>query len=163
MIIRDATADDAEAACAVLRASISELCLADHRADAEILGRWLANKTPANVAAWADGRGRSLLVAVEDDAIRAVGGLAHPGEITLNYVAPGARLRGISSAMLAALEQRALEQGATRCTLLSTETAHRFYLARGYLDAGAPAGKLGTTSSYPMVKPIRGSVPSGAF
>lgn len=157
MIIRDATPGDAAAACAVIRASISELCSADHRGDPDILGRWLANKTPDVVAQWADGQGRSLLVAIEGDAILAVGGLAHPGEITLNYVAPQARYRGVSSAMLAALEQRAAEQGATSCVLLSTETAHRFYLARGYVDTGVPVGKFGTASSYPMAKPIAAS------
>lgn len=54
MIIRDALAHDAQAACAVLRDSISQLCVADHHDDPEILSRWLANKTPENVAAWAD-------------------------------------------------------------------------------------------------------------
>jgi len=48
--IRDATAADAGAACDVLRASIAELCVADHLNDADILGRWLANKTPENLA-----------------------------------------------------------------------------------------------------------------
>ncbi|GLH75974.1 hypothetical protein SSBR45G_08820 [Bradyrhizobium sp. SSBR45G] len=152
MIIRDATPDDAGDACAVVRASISELCFADHRGDPQILGRWLANKTPETVAQWADGQGRSLLVAVEDDAILAVGGLAHPDEITLNYVSPRARFRGISSALLAELERRAVALGARDVALLSTETAHRFYLARGYADLGAPTGKFGTAASYPMRK-----------
>lgn len=154
MIIRDATADDAEAACAVLRASISELCRDDHRGDPQILARWLANKTPQNVAQWADRRGRTLLVAVEDGAILAVGGLAHPGEITVNYVSPQARFRGISSALVAELERRALALGAREIALLSTETAHRFYLARGYADVGVPAGKFGTAASYPMRKTL---------
>src|SRR4051812_33250497 len=154
MIIRDATPEDADEACAVLRASISELCLAEHRGNAEILARWLANKTPQNVAAWADRRGRSLLVAVEDQSILAVGGLNHPDEITLNYVSPRARFRGVSSAMISALEQRATQQGALRCTLLSTETAHRFYLSRGYVDMAPAVGKFGTAASYPMSKTL---------
>ena len=154
MIIRDATPDDAEAACAVLRASIIELCEADHRGNPDILGRWLANKTPETVATWTDGHGRSLLIAVEDSAILAVGGLAHPGEITVNYVSPQARFRGVSSAMVAELERRALALGAREIALLSTETAHRFYIARGYVDVGIPAGKFGTAASYPMRKVI---------
>ena len=52
MIVRDATAADAVAACEVMRASIVELCGLDHYNDPEILKRWLANKTPENVAAW---------------------------------------------------------------------------------------------------------------
>ncbi|WP_407160227.1 GNAT family N-acetyltransferase [Bradyrhizobium sp. STM 3557] len=155
MIIRDATPADAKQACQVLRDSIVELCSADHRDDPVILSRWLANKTPDNVAAWAVASGRALLVAVEDGAILAVGGLTHAGEITANYVAPAARFRGVSSAMLAALEQRAAAHGAASCTLLSTETAHRFYLARGYRDEGPSVGKFGTAASYSMVKPLR--------
>ena len=154
MNIRDATRADAAAACDVLRTSIAELCVADHRSDPEILGRWLANKTPENLAAWADDAGASLLLAVEGDAILAVGSVRNDGEITMNYVAPAARFRGASSALLEALEARAKERGNTSCNLLSTETAHRFYLDRGYVGVGAPRGKFGTTSSYPMSKKI---------
>ncbi|WP_316233547.1 GNAT family N-acetyltransferase [Bradyrhizobium sp. SZCCHNPS2010] len=116
MIIRDATPADGQEACAVLRASIAQLCSADHRNDADILSRWLANKTSENVATWADNDGRSLLVAIRDRAIVAVGGVRDSGEITLNYVAPQARFSGVSSALLAALEARAAERGARRCS-----------------------------------------------
>jgi GNAT superfamily N-acetyltransferase len=152
--IRDATPADAAAACAVLRASISELCAADHHNDPAILGRWLANKTPENVAAWSADSDASLLLAVEDDVVLAVGAVRNDGEITMNYVSPAARFRGASSALLGALETRARERGNTGCTLLSTETAHRFYLDRGYVGVGAPQGKFGTASSYPMSKEI---------
>ena len=74
------------------------------------------------------------------------------GEITLNYVAPEARLRGVSRALLGALEARAAERGNTSCTLTSTETAHRFYRSSGYRDDGKPAGNFGTSSGYPMSK-----------
>ena len=47
--LRRAQATDAEEAAAVLRASISTLCVADHGNDPELLGRWLANKTPQTV------------------------------------------------------------------------------------------------------------------
>ena len=154
MKIRDATPADAATACEMLRASITELCAVDHRNDPAILGRWLANKTPEIVAGWAAQTGSSLLLAVEDDAILAVGGVTDTGEITLNYVAPAARFRGVSSAMLKALEARAAERGNARCTLLSTETARRFYLSRGYADDGTPQRKFGTNSSYPMSRPI---------
>jgi GNAT superfamily N-acetyltransferase len=152
MIIRDATAADAAEACKAIRASIAELCVADHRQNPEILERWLASKTPANVAAWATAVGSSLLVAIEDDAVLAVGGVKDDGEVTLNYVAPEARFRGVSAALLKALEARAAERGATEITLLSTETAHRFYLSRGYRDLGPSLGKFGTAASYPMSK-----------
>ena len=101
--IRDATPQDAEAACDVLRRSISQLCAADHRNDPTILGRW-------------------------------------------------PRFRGVSRALLAALEARAAERGSTSCTLTSTETAHRFYQSNGYSDDGKPVGNFGTSSGYPMSK-----------
>ena len=152
MIIRDATATDAAGACEAIRASITELCTADHHQNPEILGRWLASKTPENVAAWAAAAAASLLVAVESEAVLAVGGVKDDGEITLNYVAPKARFRGVSSALLNALEVRAVDRGAREFTLLSTETAHRFYLSRGYRDTGAIAWKVRDGVSYPMIK-----------
>ena len=154
MKIRDATAADAVAACNVLRASISELCAADHHNDPEIVRRWLANKTPESLAAWIADPDASMLLAVEDELVLAVGAVRNDGEITLNYVSPASRFRGASSALLAALETRAKQHGNTRCKLLSTETAHRFYLDRGYVGCGEPQHKFGTRSSYPMSKQI---------
>jgi GNAT superfamily N-acetyltransferase len=160
MAIRDAVAEDAPAACEVIRRSISELCSADHHDDPVILGRWLANKTPKIVASWIRKPGNSVRVAVESGTILAVGAVTNAGEITLNYVSPDARFRGESRALLMALETRAQERGNRRCTLLSTETAHRFYRAARYIDDGPPQGKFGTTSSYPMSKEL--AAPQGS-
>jgi GNAT superfamily N-acetyltransferase len=93
-----------------------------------------------------------FLVAVEGDAILAVGSVTDAGEITLNYVASDSRFRGVSRALLGALEARAAARGNTRCTLTSTETARRFYLSGGYVDDGKPVGNFGTRSGYPMFK-----------
>ena len=152
--IRDATPEDAVAACHILKESITRLCVADHRNDPAVLNAWLANKTPEMVAAWATQKGNSLLLAVEGDAVLAVGSVTDAGEITLNYVAPVARFRGVSRALLRALEARAIERGNSHCTLTSTETAHRFYLSAGYVDDGAPTGKFGTIAGCPMSKEI---------
>ena len=152
--IRDATPEDAAAACHVLRESISRLCVADHQNDPAVLNAWLANKTPEIVAGWATQKGNSLLLAVEGNAVLAVGAVTDAGEIRLNYVAPDARFRGVSRAMLKALEARAAVRGNKRCTLTSTETAHRFYRSAGYIDDGAPTGKFGTAGGYPMSKQI---------
>jgi ribosomal protein S18 acetylase RimI-like enzyme len=155
MEIRAAVPEDALAACEVMRRSISELCEADHRNDPVILGRWLANKTPETVASWIRKPGNSILVAVSD-TILAVGCVTDAGQITLNYVSPDARFRGISRALLVALETRAQERGNKQCILLSTETAYRFYESAGYVVDGPPEGKFGTTSSYPMSKLLAG-------
>jgi len=158
MEIRDAVPADAVAACEVLRRSISELCVADHHDDPLILARWLSNKTPEIIASWIAQPGNSVLVAVEDSAILAVGSVTDGGEITLNYVSPDARFRGVSRALLGALEARAMQRGNTRCNLVSTETAHRLYLSAGYREDGPPQGKFGTTGSYPMSKQLTGGM-----
>lgn len=112
----------------------------------------MANKTPEIVASWVARPGSSLLVAVEAGRILGVGGVRDSGEITLNYVSPDARFRGVSRALLAALEARAVARGAVQADLLSTEAARRFYCSAGYVEVGPPQGKFGTSSSYPMSK-----------
>jgi GNAT superfamily N-acetyltransferase len=154
MQIRDALPEDAPAACLVMRRSITELCFADHRNDEEILARWLANKTPEFFLSWMTQPDNSLLVAIDDDEIVAVGSVTDAGKITLNYVSPDMRFRGVSRALLAALEARAGQRGNTRCTLTSTETARRFYFANGYVETGAPLREFGANSSYPMSKTL---------
>ncbi|SRR5713101_3057501 len=157
--IRTATPEDASAACEVMRRSIAELCVPDHRNDEAILKRWLSNKTPEVFVSWIRQLDNSLLVAVEDGNILAVGSVTDAGQITLNYVSPDARFRGVSRALFSALEARAIERGNTRCTLTSTETARQFYHARGYVEVGLPVGKFGTSSGYPMAKVLASHMP----
>ena len=148
--LRRAQATDAEEAAAVLRASISTLCVADHGNDPELLGRWLANKTPQTVGSWIRGPGR-VVVAEGGGRIVGLGGAVPSGEITLIYVLPEARFRGVSKAVLAELEAHLRSQGCTRGTLRSTRTACRFYRAAGYVEAAAPHVENGF-EIYPMVK-----------
>lgn len=150
--VRRARPLDAAAATAVLRASIAELCAADHGDDPEIVGRWLANKTPGDVRAWIAAPGR-VVVAWERRRIVGVGAALASGEITLNYVLPKARFRGVSKAVLGALEEYLRAQGHARSSLASTRTAHRFYRAAGYVDAGEPRSWGGLTE-FPMVKDL---------
>ena len=138
LVIRDAKDDDAVEGCEVMRRSIAELCVADHKNDPVILGKWVGNKTLKNFRAWMAQAGNSLLVAAQDDQILAVGSVTDNGLITLLYVSPDARFRGVSKALLMALELRAADRGCQSFTLFSTETARRFYLAAGYI--GIPAG-----------------------
>ena len=152
MEIRAAKPEDASAACEVMRRSIAELCIADHRNDEAILQRWLGNKTPEIFESWIRQPDHSLLVAVEGGNILAVGAVTNAGEITLNYVSPDARFRGVSRALLGALEVLAVERGNRRCTLTSTATALRFYRSNGYVEDGPPAGHFGTSSGHPMSK-----------
>lgn len=154
LVIRDAQGEDAVQGCEVLRRSIAELCTADHCNDPVILGRWLGNKTPEIFRSWIVQPGNNLLVAIDGASVVAVGSITDEGQITLNYVSPEARFRGVSKSMLAALEDRAASRGCVRCTLHSTETARRFYLAQGYVETGEASGHFGTSSGHPMAKSL---------
>ena len=165
MRIRDALVGDAAAACEVMRRSIIELCGADHGDDLAILGRWLANKTPDIIAGWIAKPRNSVLLAVEGRAVLAVGSVTDDGEIMLNYVSPGARFRGVSRALLTALEAQAVERGNTRCVLSSTETARLFYLSAGYTQLPRFGAKrplrLAELLERPRPTPDCGAKPGG--
>jgi GNAT superfamily N-acetyltransferase len=151
--IREATPDDAEDACAVVRRSIVELCRTDHQGDAATIAAWLANKSAENMRRWI---GQShVFVAVEQARILGVAAMTGSGEFTLNYVSPEARLRGVSKALVRRLERRAVELGIATISLQSTATALRFYEAAGYRRAGAPIRGFGITLGYPMIKTSR--------
>jgi GNAT superfamily N-acetyltransferase len=152
MEIRNAVPEDAPAGCAVMRRSIAELCVADHKNDPAILARWLGNKTVENFVSWIKQPDNSLMVVVEDGKILAVGSVTDSGSIGLNYVSPDARFRGVSRALLRALEARAIARENRQCTLTSSETARQFYLSNGYVASGAAIGAFGTGSGYPMSK-----------
>ncbi|WP_245425648.1 GNAT family N-acetyltransferase [Phyllobacterium brassicacearum] len=149
--VRTARVADAARACAVLRRSITELCVADHGNDRMSLEQWLANKTPENVTAWIEAKGQELVIAEEAGEVLGVGAASAAGEILLNYVSPDARFRGVSKAILLHLETYVLAQGGKKSFLSSTLTAHRFYLASGYEDAGEPELWAGM-SAQPMIK-----------
>jgi GNAT superfamily N-acetyltransferase len=155
MQVRDAREEDAAAACDVVRRSITDLCREDHRGDASTLSQWLANKTPENMCRWIAGPGGHVLLATDGDVVLGVGALQGSGKVTLNYVAPEARFRGVSKAVLAALEAKAAALGAAACTLESTAVARRFYLACGYQEAGPPVPGYGIGFGYPMAKRLR--------
>lgn len=134
-----------------MRRSIAELCIADHRRDPQILTKWLANKNPQAFISWIDS-GSHLHVAEQNGRLVAVGAMKNSGEITLNYVSPDARFRGVSKAMLAALENEARRFGLGECFLTSTDTAHAFYLALGYRDDGSEISVFTSRPAHRMRK-----------
>jgi len=152
MQIREANVDDACEACQIVRRSIAALCQADHQNDPIISELWLSNYTFENMCSWIADSNTYVVIATEGNAIIGVGAVTSSGEITLNYVSPDARFRGISKAILNQLEARARELGNKTCTLTSTETARRFYLSAGYVQLGPPEPGIGKGSSYRMMK-----------
>ena len=121
----------------VLIASITELCHADHKGDAEAIAAWTRNKTPEGVMAMLEAPANRMFVAERDGAVAAVGCVVGDDEIGLNYIDPAQRFMGVSRALLGAMEDAMREAGATEGRLKSTTTAHRFYLDAGWSDVGA--------------------------
>ena len=160
MRIRDARPEDAAEASTVLRRSITELCAADHKDDPTLLSAWLRNKTPETVAAWMRRADASYLVAVEGDALAAVGAVTDTGEILLNYVSPDARFRGVSHALLAALESSRTRTGRDALHTDQHGNGPALLLARADTTRpGAPVRKFGMDSGYPMSKVLAPSPP----
>lgn len=148
IIVRPATLDDVPAMSAVLIASITELCVADHKNNPEALASWLTNKTPEGVAKWFASPTSTLLVAERDGEIAAVGSYSDERKILLNYVSPRHRFAGVSKTMLGAMEER-LGPGEAR--LDSSATARRFYLDAGWTENGPPE-PYQFVPGYPMRK-----------
>jgi GNAT superfamily N-acetyltransferase len=144
--VRQATVDDADAACACLRRSIVECCTLDHRGDRAILDAWLRNKTPANLREWFSAPLAYAVVAELAGEIQGVAMLGGNGTVALCYLLPEARFHGTGRAMLAALEQEAKRRGLSEIVLYSTRTAHEFYLRNGYADTGVEVEAFGLQS-----------------
>lgn len=149
--IRRATPADVPAMSRVLIASITELCAADHRNEQKTLAAWTANKSEAGVAKMLANPDLRMFVAELDEVIAAVGAIDTTGKIGLNYVAPNARFRGVSKALLEKLEGELVALGFTEGHLEATETARRFYIGAGWLENG-PQATGRTVNGYPMRK-----------
>lgn len=154
MEIRPATLDDVDSICTVLRRSIEVLCTADHKNDRGIVDSWLRNMTPKDVRSWIENPKQRVLVTFEDSHIYGVGAASSEGEITLNYVSPDARFRGVSKALLQGLESYLLDYGNTISSLISSQTAHRFYVDSGYADEGPAKQWRGVNPVYLMRKEL---------
>lgn len=144
LVVRPARETDVTEMSRVLIASITELCAADHGDQPERVASWTANKTPEGVRIMLGQAGLSLFVGELDGRVAAVGAVVPAGgEIALNYVDPAARFRGVSKALLSALEAELQAHGVTEARLTSTTTARRFYRAAGWSDDGGKAACQG--------------------
>lgn len=154
MLIRAAIAQDAAEICMVLRRSITELCVADHQNNPQILNPWLANKTPDNLREWIAREGQVYLVAEIDGQITGIAAVSAADGILLNYVSPDYQRRGVSKALMAVSEGWLKQQGQVVSRLTSTATAKQFYEKLGYLPEGdAKTGRSGMPS-FPMSKAL---------
>ena len=151
MIVRRATMDDAEAACAALRRSIAECCIEDHANNPEILATWLRNKTPATVAAWFSLPKNFSIVGTSGKEIVGVGLLSAKGEVALCYVLPEVRFTGVGKSLLRAMELHAMKIGLVEIHLSSTATAKSFYIRNGFTPNGVSDIEFGIRA-FPLIK-----------
>ena len=126
----------AEAACTVIRQSITHCCSLDHGHDPAVLTAWLANKTPENLAVWISASGTAAWGAYRGETM--VGfALRAQATLALCYVVPEALHRGVGRALLQNIEAHAREAGLATLDLESTRTAEHFYRRHGYVQHGA--------------------------
>ena len=129
------------------QASIRELCSADHNNDPAAIESWVGEPSPAKFIRLLQRADVKLIVAELDGQIAGLAGLASD-LVTLNYVHPVYRFRGVSKALMQALEARLVEQGIQLGRLYSTATALPFYRSIGWIEIGAGDAEVG----YPMEK-----------
>jgi len=134
--IRRAVADDAPAACRLLRRSIEEGCRDAHRGQPAVLDAWLGNKTIANVVNWFTTPANCALVAESEGTMVGMALLTPAGKVALCYVLPEAVRSGVGRAMLAALEEQARAWNMAKLFLHSPVGASLFFERHGYLNAG---------------------------
>ncbi|WEK04232.1 MAG: GNAT family N-acetyltransferase [Candidatus Devosia phytovorans] len=115
------------------RASIRDLCRADHAGDPAAIADWVGpNDKFTRLLEKPDIR---LVVAEIDGTIAGLGGI-QGDTVTLNYVHPDFRFRGVSKALMVTLEEMRVAAGVTTGRLHSSATALRFYHAIRSQDAG---------------------------
>jgi putative acetyltransferase len=127
--IRPATPADAEALCALHKASVRALCLGAYTA--EEIEAWLREREPAGFRHAMTKGGETILVAEHDGS---VAGFASIKETMLFglYVDPAGG-RGAGGPLLQAAEDEVRRRGAAILSLQSTLNAVPFYRKHGYM------------------------------
>jgi GNAT superfamily N-acetyltransferase len=152
VFVRPAIPQDAPAAVAVLRASITELCVEDHQNDVATLERWLRNKTLEHFLGWLADVDNYLVVAEIGEAMVGVGSFRKGGLLAMLYVLPGQQGLGVGHALLSELEEQAARWGEREISFTSSARARAFYERHGYVSAGEPQRKYGILQDYPYRK-----------
>ena len=151
--IRPARPDEAKAIAALVRGSISELCIDDHGGDESRLDQWLADKTENDIAAMIADDTLSVYVIGCSTGLAAAGCHRDDGVILMNYVSPFYRFQGLSARMIGFLEDSIAAQGRATARLVSTRTAITFYEDRGWHSDGDPIPCMGI-AGQPMKKDL---------
>lgn len=152
--LRSATANDANAAVALLRRSIIELCGTGHQHDEVTLMQWLANKTPKHFLQQLANANNYCIVAEENEALLGVAAIARNGHINLMYLLPGAQGRGIGKALYLALEEQVNNWDLRKLIAHSNTDARAFYERMGFQPTGPVVPFFGKARSWPFEKTL---------
>ena len=152
--VRRAVTEDAPAAVELLRASILQLCDADHQHDPHTLALWLRNKTTLEFSSWLANPNSHIVVADDSTVILGVGMIGSSGHVRLLYVRPGFQRMGVGRAVLAALEAHAVARQVSEVSLKSSLLARSFYERQGYVSTGPPEPGLGVIQVFPYTKTL---------
>ena len=145
LTVRTAGHADAAIMAELRRASIRELCGADHHDDPLAIEEWIGPSD--KFIRLLEQPTVTLTVAEMEGNIVGLGGLC-ADTVTLNYVHPAYRFRGVSKALMADLEMRLALAGVHTGRLNSTVTALNFYRWIGWSTAGGKDRDGG----HPMTK-----------
>jgi putative acetyltransferase len=154
--IRQATPDDAAAACRLLRQSIEHGCAADHGQRQDVLQAWLGNKTTQNVLTWFSSPSNYAVVAErqgegESGPERELVGLAlltQAGKLALCYVLPELLRGGVGSSLLGAVEVQARAWNIGKLHMHSPVSASAFFERLGYVNAGKDKSCFGLECNF---------------
>lgn len=138
LVIRPATAADAEAMFALHRRSVLSLCRAAY--DPQQLDAWFFERSPA---IYGPGLAAGQIhVACRGDAILGFVG-AEPGEVTLLFVDPEAAGSGIGKALFEFGLDAARLGHAGPLRVVATRNSQRFYERHGFVEVGRDAIERG--------------------
>ncbi len=150
--LRQATPNDAPAACMLLRRSIEEGCETDHGGRPELLQAWLGNKTTQNVVAWFSSPSNFAVVAEAGAGEgRELAGLAllnQAGRLALCYVHPAMLRSGVGAALLDAVEAQARAWNIGKLYMHAPASASAFFERRGYINAGKDKACFGMECDF---------------
>jgi putative acetyltransferase len=146
--IRQATPNDAPAACALLRLSIEEGCQQDHGGRPEILQAWLGNKTTGNVLGWLSSPSNFAVVAERGGEVVGLALLNQAGKVPLCYVRPDLLRNGVGRALVCALEAQARAWNIRKVHMQSPGSASGFFERLGYVNAGKDKACFGLECDF---------------
>lgn len=145
VVLTTAKAEDAAILVDIIRASITELCAADHNDEDVPLNEWLSNKTTENMLMWIAKPELEMLVARVGGEIAGMGTCNDKGRILMNYVSPDFRFMGVSKVIMTGLENHVKGLGFAQATLESSKTALEFYQSMGWDITATETDKIEMT------------------